>query len=166
MDDYRKQIDSLISKVDGEVLLNGSTSHAAMVIERMLSRAQGTVRIMTRFLDPLIYCEDATKRAAVDFLRAGKKLKILVDDLDGSESHPYFCELQGKNELEIRRVPESLRESIAINFSIMDNKGFRLEKDASGETAVVAFGLDNINARLVSLFDSVWKESIEVKIAA
>lgn len=167
MDDYRKQIDRLISKADGEVALNGSVSHAAMVIERMLARAQHKVRIMTRYLDPLIYCDDSTVRAAVDFLRSGKELRILVDEYDPSalDDDNHLLTLKSVGNLQIRQVPEPLRESIALNFSVMDDKGFRLEKDQSGATAVVSFGNESINSRLSALFEKVWEQSEAINVA-
>lgn len=165
MDDYRKTIDRLISRADGEIALNGSPSHAAIVLERMFTRAHRAVRIMTRHLDPLIYFDRAAVRAATEMLRSGKSLKILVDEFDEARlrTEPGLEILRDYNDFEIRQVPDGLRASIALNFSVMDARGFRIEKDHSGATAVISFGKKDINDRLVSLFDEVWAESKPVK---
>lgn len=166
MDAYSTKIDRMISAADGTIALNGSTSHAAVVLERMLSRAQESVRIMTRYLDPLIYAESDTIRAAADFLRSGKSLRILVDQVSSGKEAEAFELLADEGDIQIRQVPDAFRKSIAINFSLMDQKGFRLEKDESGATAVVSFGQDDLNKRLDVLFDKVWKTSRPVPIKA
>lgn len=168
MDDYRRQIDRLISKSDGEVLLNGSVSHAAMVIERMLSRAHEQVLVMTRNLDPLIYCDDVTSRAALNFVRSGKTFKILIDEYDDKDQrdrdNPYFSQLlKLGGGFELRQVPEGLRDSIALNFAVMDDRGFRIEKDETGATAVVSFGNKSMADRLVALFESVWSSAKAIR---
>lgn len=161
---YRTKIDRLISAADGSITLNGSTSHAAIVVERMLSRAQERVSIMTRYLDPLVYSDPMTLRAAIEFLRGGKKIRVLVDQVEKDGERNEFGNLYAEGDIEVRQVPEPLRESIAINFSVMDNKGFRLEKDESGATAVVSFGNDEVTDRLLVLFDKVWAQSQSVDV--
>lgn len=167
MDEYRKQIDNLINKSDGEVALNGSTSHASMVIERMLARSLSEVRILTKKLDPLIYDDETLQRSALDFLKSGKKLHILVEEFSMQEkqSSAFLDRLKLAGDIEVRQVPEKLREPIEINFSLMDERGFRIEKDESGATAVVSFGNKTVNSRLLSLFDKVWVTSTEVNPA-
>ncbi|NGQ89284.1 hypothetical protein G5V65_00125 [Rhodobacter sp. HX-7-19] len=156
----------MISVADGSIALNGSTSHAAVVLERMLSRGQDSVRIMTRYLDPRIYADSATVLAAADFLRGGKKLRILVDQVSPEKEAEVFERLADEGDIQIKQVPEAFRNGIAINFSLMDQKGFRLEKDESGATAVVSFGQNDLNERLMTLFDKVWKTSTPVLLRA
>lgn len=146
---------------DGEVVLNGSTGHAAIVIERMMSRALEKMRILTRTLDPLIYCDDQALRAALDFARSGKELHILVEEYELSDltEHDFFKKLNNFENVEIRQLPEDLHEPVQVNFSLMDNRGFRIEKDERGATAVVSFGNKVMNQRLESLFETLWGKS-------
>lgn len=164
MDAYRNTIDTLISREDGEVVLNGSTGHAAIVIERMLSRALDKMRILTRSLDPLIYCDDAVLRSALDFARSGKELLILIEEYSDSDikENDLFVKLGKFSNVEIRQVPEDLRDPIQINFSLMDNRGFRIEKDERGATAIVSFGNRDMNSRLDRLFANLWSKSLVV----
>jgi hypothetical protein len=161
MEEYRAQIDHLISKSDGEVVLNGSASHASMVVERMFSRALTEVRILTRAFDPAIYCDQYVLRSALDLLRSGRRLKVLVEDPLPSEigKNPYFSDLKDIGDLQIRQVPDDLRGPIAINFALMDENGFRLEKDETGATALVSFGKSSMTSRLSELFSVVWEQS-------
>jgi len=161
MDAYRNTIDTLISREDGEVVLNGSTGHAAIVIERMLSRALEKMRILTRALDPLIYCDAAVLRSALDFARTGKALLILIEEYNSSDlkEHDLFVKLAKFENVEIRQIPEDLRDPIQINFSLMDDRGFRIEKDERGATAIVSFGNKQMNGRLDKLFKNLWSKS-------
>lgn len=143
-------------------MLNGSHDHAAIIIERMFARAQSAVRILTRRFDPRVYCEPATLRSANLMLGdRSRTIKILVEDIQSTapNKNDYFDKFPKRGNIEIREIPKGLREAISVNFALMDELGYRFEKDQTGATAVVSFGEMTLVPRLKSLFDSVWDRS-------
>lgn len=159
---YRDKIDRVITEASGEIVLNGSHDHAAIIIERMFSRAKESVRILTAKFDPRIYCDQETISAARKMLGDNSRcIKVLIEEPDATSQtgNPYFEELASVGNLEIRVIPEILRAPISINFALMDEAGFRMEKDQTGTTAIVCFGNNEVTPRLKSLFDEVWSKS-------
>lgn len=162
IEQYRDKIDRLISEATGEVILNGSHDHAAVVIEKMFDRAKSTVRILTRKFDPRIYCVSQTVEAAKRMLGdRSRSIHILIEELAATNQHdnPYFCDLANYNNLVLKEVPEALRGPISVNFALMDDNGFRFEKDQLGTSAIVAFGDRTLTPRLSAIYDRVWVES-------
>jgi hypothetical protein len=159
---YREKIDKIIVESSGEIVFNGSHDHAAVVIERMFARARESVKILTRKFDPRIYCDNSTVNSARKMLGdSSRRIEILVEDIDATvrTDNPYFQKLWKAGNLQIREVPSHLKGPLAINFALMDNSGFRLEKDQTGATAIVCFGDETIASRLNSLFVEVWAKS-------
>ncbi|HBM89078.1 MAG: hypothetical protein P1U69_00925 [Parvibaculaceae bacterium] len=170
MEVYRDKIDRLISESSGEIVLNGSHDHAAIIVERMFSRARESVKILTRKFDPRIYCDAETVEAAQQMLGDNSRsIKILIEEIEATnpKGNPYFGELSQFGNLSIRVVPEVLREPISVNFTVMDDCGYRFEKDQSGSgaTAIVAFGDVGLTERLSTLFENVWEQSKEYEFA-
>lgn len=159
---YRDKIDRIITEASGEIVLNGSHDHASIILERMFSRAHESVCILTRKFDPRIYCDAATVDAARKMLGDNsRRVQVLIEDPEATSQNgnPYFEELASIGNIEIKVIPERLKAPISINFALMDESGFRLEKDQSGTTAIVCFGNREITPRLKSLFDQVWSKS-------
>lgn len=159
IDHYRDKIDRLISESSGEVVLNGSHDHAAVVIEKMFDRARSTVRILTRKFDPRIYCVSATVDAAKRMLGdRSRSIHILIEELDATNQYdnPYFCDLAKYDNLILKEVPEPLRGPVSVNFALMDDAGFRFEKDQLGTSAIVAFGDKMLTPRLSAIYNRVW----------
>lgn len=162
---YRDKIDQVITEASGEVVLNGSHDHAAVILERMFSRARTSVRILTRKFDPRIYCDEMTVNSARKMLGdTSRSIQVLIEEPEATshKGNPYFEDLSNIGNLEIRVIPEHLKGPISINFALMDDAGFRLEKDQAGTTAIVCFGNKEITPRLKSLFDRVWSQSEKV----
>ncbi|MER8955792.1 hypothetical protein NKH98_24305 [Mesorhizobium sp. M0833] len=166
---YRAKIDRLIREMSGEVVLNGSHIHASIIIERMFARASSCIRILSRTFDPRIYGAPDTVAHANLFLGLpNRKAEVLIEEphnLDTS-NHPFFHSLVGHPNLQIRVVPQHLRAPIQMNFSIMDNKGLRFEKDNTETAAIALFGESPLTNDLIRLFDRVWQTSAPMNLRA
>lgn len=168
IENYREKIDRLISESTGEVVLNGSHEHAAIIMERMFARAENSVKILTRKFDPRIYCAPKTVEAARQMLGDKSRfIQILIEEIDATnqKGSPYFEDFASFGNLEILQVPEILREPVTVNFALMDDCGYRFERDQNGATAIVAFGEKELSPRLSNLFDNIWARSREAVAA-
>lgn len=169
-EDYRNHIDRAIREESSETILNGSHTHATIIIERMFAHARDCVHLMTRRFDPRIYGTSETVEQAKLFLGESDRVcRILIEEIDdlAFATHP-FVEALSENiqagNLEIRQVPKSLADIIKFNYALMDDRGFRFEEDKREAVAVAAFGPET--ARFVEslkrIFDKTWAQSSKV----
>lgn len=158
---YRAKIDRLIREMSGEVVLNGSHGHAAIILERMFANAKEKVRILSRTLDPRIYGTPETVAHADLFLGLpNREARVLIEEPAGLDSdHPFLGRLRRHKNLQVRVVPPHLRRPIQINFAVMDACGLRFEQDKTEATAIALFGRAELTQALIDLFEQVWNSS-------
>lgn len=168
---YKSKIDRLISERTGEIVMNGSHAHASTIIERMFARANYSVKILSSKFDARIYGEPETVKQAELFLAgSGREAKILLENIGSDEKkkllekHPFFSKLALHEGLEIRELPNELSDEISVGYALMDDYGYRVERDGLDSVAVAAFGDIEFSKQLDSLFEKLWKKSEKVSI--
>lgn len=167
---YRNEIERVIREMKGEPVLNGSHAHASIIIERMFANARDCVQILTRKFDPRIYGTSETVEEARLYLgQPDRKCRIIVEEYDQTsfENHPFILRMSPFFEagnVEVRRLTEHYASIVNVNFSLMDDCGFRFEEDKKEAVAVAAFGTgtEKFVKSLRSLFDSLWDKAIPV----
>jgi hypothetical protein len=171
LEDYRTHIDRLIREMSGEIVLNGSHNHATIIIERMFANASKQIRILSRKFDERVFGTPETTYQAESFLgEDGRSVRILIEDYNEQEMarNPFFARMSQfleSERLQIRQVPPALAELISINFSVMDDVGYRFEEDKNFTVAVAAFEPENdMTTKCIGLFDSLWKVSSDIKL--
>lgn len=130
------------------------------------------MEILTRKFDPRIYGTAATVEEAGLFLgEPDRACRILVEEVneDSFGSHPFCVEnaiFAESGNLEIRQIPEKIRELIEFNFAVMDDKGFRFEKDKKEAIALARFGegSEEFVEKLKKIFSMIWEVSSPVNI--
>lgn len=161
-DEYRFHIDRLIREKNGEVVLNGSHSHATIIIERMFANAENDVSILSRRFDPRIYgTPELVEQAELFLAQPDRTAHIVLEEMDEAAlaDHPFFARLAKfieKGNLSLRKVPDRYADLIKINFAVMDDNGYRFEKDKRQAIASAAFGVGGMANNLRNLFDDIW----------
>lgn len=171
-EEYRTQIDRLIREESGEVVLNGSHAHAAIILERMFSNASQCMEIITRRFDPRIFGTAETIEQAELFLGVpNRACRILVEEIndDALATHPFWeanRRFAESGNLEIRRIPDAFHKVINFNYAVMDDRGFRFEEDKTEAVAFARFGKDahDFTVKLKSIFAKIWGLSIPVSL--
>jgi hypothetical protein len=170
LEDYRGHIDRVIREMDGETVLNGSHSHATILIERMFANASETMDILTRKFDPRVFgTSEAIEQAELFLGDPDRKARILLEEFNDShlDAHPFIQRLKGffaTEGLEIRVLPKPIAKKVNVNFAVMDNTGYRFERDKSKPVAVAAFGKAEFPEKLKEFFDALWEMSNPVKL--
>lgn len=167
LEDYRGHIDRVIREMSGETVLNGSHTHATILIERMFANAQCSMDILTRKFDPRVFgTSEAIEQAELFLGDQSRKMRILLEEVDSNfESHPFVHRLRNfwaAGNLEIRALPKHLTTTLNINFAVMDDCGYRFERDKLRPVAVAAFGGTEFPARLKGFFETLWESSSSV----
>lgn len=165
LEDYRGHIDRVIREMSGETVLNGSHSHATILIERMFANAEKSMDILTRKFDPRIFgTSEAIEQAELFLGDKERHSRVLLEEVDETNlsNHPFISKLKDflkSGNLEIRVLPKHFADSVNINFAVMDDRGYRFERDKSRPVAVAAFGEAEFPKRLKEFFDSMWTQS-------
>lgn len=159
MDNYRKMVKKLADAKSGQLIPNGGTDHAEVLIENIFSHAQNVVRIFSGELNSRVYGSASVLAKAKEFLKSGtsKKIKILIQDT-GAFNEEYLaahdlvktCKEVSRNACEIKLASENDRE-IGSHFVIMDHQGYRIEPDRMKPTGVGCFN-DSKRATALSVF--------------
>ena len=164
---YRRKIDRAISERTGEIILNGSHAHAAIIIERMFASAKKKMRILSLDFDPRIFGVEETVEQAQLFLGlSDRNAQILIEDKTKiiPRSHPFLNTLLKNSNLQFKLLRGDLREIVDLNFALMDDCGLRYEGDESGSSSAFARfqESDPLVTRLSKLFDNLWNFSQEI----
>ena len=169
---YFGMIDRAIEACENRVISNGKPAHAVYLIYKMLNAARREVKVLTgklaRTLDGVLAWGDPRIcEAAVDFLRRGGRLSILVveglDTKDGT--HPLVdavakAGLEGQ--LDLAQVDDEFLDSAwSHHFLLMDKSALRIETEAKKAKAVVNFH-DPIMGEKVSSFFDYWRRKAEL----
>ena len=157
--EYRKRVERLAHARTGEGINNGSFDHAAIIIEQMFKSAESQIGILTNNLNARVYAREAILEEAKMFLAQGdRSARILLESTDDAifREHPFFEHIRNNDNVEVRRVPASLRAAYDYHFLIMDNDSYRYEPTKDGPSAVAAFGDHEGAKNLSKIFDIIW----------
>lgn len=169
IDTYTNHIDNLARLMDGSTVLNGSAEHAAVINERMFNYADETMDILTRNLDPRVYgTPELVSRAKLFLGLAGRKLRIAVENPESftSSGHPLVVALRENENFEIRKIPDDLHDLVDVNFTVMDAKSYRFERDKTEAVAVACFGdREGFAVKLTGFFEKVWARTIHYELS-
>ena len=147
---------------------NKDISHAIVVICSALYFAKGRVLLLSNKLDPLLYATPAFDHAVNRFLeRDNARLDVLVEKPGEVDQQHPIRQLadQHPEKVEVKAVPANLVEKYEFNFMVVDDIGYRFERNRGSHGAVVSFNEDDperveMRARLVKIFDFL-KEGAE-----
>jgi hypothetical protein len=165
-DTYREYVRAAAEAEPCEVFLNRYVRHAAIIVEYLFRKAEFSVEILTGRLNPAIYGDHSTVRAAIDFLdrtarvenSAGQRLCILTEDGVDQNAHPLFVrarESHFSRLIELRRVPDAVKLIYNFHFAVADQKHYRCKESRGIEEAVVQFNAPDVGMSLHANFQKV-----------
>jgi hypothetical protein len=160
MEVYRRYVAEVAEAADGEIILNRSPEHAAIIVEYLFRRAESEVDILTLELNEIVYGEKGVIDAAMRFLQdhPSAKLNILSEKSVDKSSHPFLRALKRAglmDRVDLRVVPEWLQQEYGYNFAVADGRHFRFEKEREHFDAVVQFGEKTVGEKLRSIFHTL-----------
>lgn len=139
---YFDMIDRAVANNDERVISNGKPAHAVYIMCKFLELAKDRVIINTgklrrRFNGVLAYEEPGLITRAINFLRRGGHLDILiVDELDidpeqSITTHPLLKALSetdiGSGKVNVHRLDGDMTGTDAYHFIVVDGRYVRLE---------------------------------------
>ena len=168
---YFGMIDRAMDAQEYRVISNGKPAHAVYLIYKLFKAARREVKVLTgrlaRTLDGVLAWGDPEVCVvAVDFLRRGGRLSILIDEeLDCSDGpHPLLVAVVDaglEDRLTLAQPQEDFRESSwSHHFLLMDGTALRIETDAEKAEAVVNFNDPELVGKISDVFDD-WLSNAE-----
>lgn len=138
--EYAKRLEKALAEGTRFAAYNKDMRHASVVVCQAIGHAKETVRLLSHMLDRDLYGSDWFKEEARKFLGdAGGKLDILVES-DLPADHPVLgLANEFPQKVSMRRVPDDLQESYKYNYMVVDDIGYRFERDREEPQAVVFF---------------------------
>jgi len=169
---YEIMVKKLADIKSSELIPNGGTAHAEVLIENIFAHAQDVVRIFSGQLNARIYGSSSVIDEAREFLQSGvgKRIKVLVQDLGEEKSNLLkthklisMCLEVDPGACEFKTVAEE-DKSIASHFVIMDDLGYRLEPDKSKSTGVGCFNDRETAIKLNSVYDDMFERADTIQL--
>lgn len=162
MDYYRKLVKHLADEKSTDLIPNGGTDHAEVLIDNIFSHAKNSVRVFTGHLNSRVYGTDSVVSKAMDFLQSGPetKLSILIqEDLDSSFFAHHrlvrMCEDMFSDRCEVKMVAEEDRKH-QKHFVTMDDSGYRVEPDKEKPAGIGCFNDSETATKLNENFDDMF----------
>lgn len=127
---YAEKVQKRIDENDGEVFLNRSEWHAAIILRKFIESAQETINIFCGHLNKNVYGDLLLSfKDAVD---RGVRVRVMT-------ASPVVCAQEVANGLREMRAFRCMKEEDASipHFAVVDGCRYRLETDEEEKTAVV-----------------------------
>jgi hypothetical protein len=168
MKEYRKFVEDVANgSRAGEVILNRSPDHAAVVIEFLFRKAESYVHILTRRMSEEVYSKQGILDAAVEFLGAhpAATISILAEEPINRSLHPFFVAVDRifKERVRLRFVAPAKVHTYNFNFAVADGRSYRFEESRDSREAVIQFGDEEFGEKLEATFEELSSTASEAR---
>jgi hypothetical protein len=156
-----------------EVIYNKSAEHAQILIRQLIWSVRKELRILSGWLNDLVFDDGRTRDAFVDLLaRRHGRIRVLLDgqppdlkkDLLSVATHnPLVLAMRAASPdmdcFQLRLVPPHVARLYPFHFLVADDLSFRFEEDRGKFDAIAQFGNIVSGRKLIARFEDVWKHS-------
>lgn len=160
-DEYRQIIEKFAREHIPQRVPNGLPQHAAILLETMFKYAGAEMRIFSGELHEGVFGQPSMIDAVVGFIeKRYSSLRILLEkekDDDWVRNHPLVKAISQVGEAhghaEIRCASGLYAGGKANHFAVMDNDGYRFERDHASCRAIANFNEPDVAKSLIQAFD-------------
>ena len=158
---------------DPEIISNSSIEHAAVLIGEMFRSGAGQAQIFSGSLNPALYAREDIITCMGSFLaNTNSSLRILLqEESEGKGNAKIFLdqvkERLGESALsriEIKQADEFAKAQ-TYHFATVGQSSFRFEGDRTKHEAFASFGQSAHVNKINGVFDSFWKNAIDINTA-
>lgn len=139
LNDYSEVLNSALAESKPYINFNRDSGHATIVVGAIFEHAKEHVRVLSNHLDPVVYANPFVEERMLAFLDGGGKLDVLVESDIDMDHAIYRMAERFADQISVRRVPDQLQGTYPFNFIVMDDAGYRFERDRGSPQALVAF---------------------------
>lgn len=152
LSDYAVDVEAFFKKESPAIINNKDKAHAAVLISTLFKKAGSEIVIFTRNFDGDFYSNPAVKNELLSaIVDRGVKVKILVQEPGSSDD--LLNELDYYPEVTVQRCEaNSLASNSQLNFTVVDRKAYRLEKNRKCHEAFACANDVATSGKILSLF--------------
>jgi hypothetical protein len=160
---YKQNIEKLMLAGSSEMISNNLPQHASALLSCFFRHATSEVKIVCNTLRRSVYDTPEVLSSMLAAGRRGIPIQVLVRNTpeEGSVFLTRFNELMRAQPTKFSLLPDAVTHSKLVkeqkeNFSIMDAKAFRFEKDTDNCHAVACMNFPSLAAVLSNTFDRLY----------
>lgn len=168
---WKDLIDDCAATGKDRVINNGSSDHAAYLIEKFFSSAEDEVLIFTGELFPYAFGKDSVIEKAITFLKkTGRRIRVIFEfqDVtpDSIKKNPLISSIMNAKEIAgTLEVYDGRSFNGKVNhFAVMDKKAYRYELEHQNSIAIANFGDHNFAKNLSELFEAIAAGSTRISL--
>lgn len=164
---YREMVEKLAKNNESLVIYNSSPLHAVVIMSALFRYSNDKVRIFAENFNGGISDQDEYIEALNSFLLRGGELFVLLHEYQRN-NNPKLFEILEEHKIafptKVNVAKTSARvlnneRSNEVNFTIGDEKMYRIEEDTISKMARCSFNDPPIAGHLANLFDRIYTGS-------
>ena len=169
MNGYRAFVQERANAEDGQVVLNRTTEHAAVVLSIVFDKADRLVEIVSGELDDSVWSVEAVILSAIAFLQrdAAASIHVVVEqnlDLVGNGFLSALRDAGFLDRIRLFRAPAELTQQYRYHFIVADGRHYRFQRDRTTFEAMIQFGVEETGSKLRKLFAWLVSESQQIPL--
>ncbi len=163
--EYKNYLKSLLESGSEDVFMNSGVGHANVLLSTLFDNTQKNIRIFSNGLDEKGVCgEEEYKKSLISLAKSARleSMKIMLRSQPTKENELYK-QLCSEEKVEIKVIDSTTEEEMLdklnceeCNFSVYDNKMFRLEYEPDEYKAAGSFNFPSMAEKLSEIFDSAF----------
>lgn len=170
---YDEMVARLAAEKSTEMISNGCTSHAAVLIKHLFKSARQSVKIFSGNLDNCVYGQYEILTAAQQLLERGGHINIVVQQSPHLSPHSqpslvdYLCSFDVShpgNQQWSLAIGDAELQTIRNHFVVADDVAYRYETDVNTHEAMACFNDEVLSKDLALLFSEMEGHATKIKL--
>lgn len=157
LSDYKADVERFFDEQSSDLITNRDKDHAAVLISTLFKRAKKEIIVFTQHFDGEFYNRPEVSSNLLSAVEKGVSLKVLVQERNHHSDELFDQISAAKNGCKAMLKtcrPKSWAAQAQLNFTVVDQKAFRLEKDRGNCEALACANDPKFATELVDLFRS------------
>lgn len=156
LSDYRADVEKFFDAQSPDIITNKDRHHAAILISTLFKKADREVIVFSRQLDGDFYTQEDVKSQILEAAKRGVDIRILVQEsVEAKDLVRDLLKEQWKGKVTVHLCkPGSLGAASSINFTVVDGKAYRLEKNRDNHEAFACANDPKTAQKIIKVFES------------
>ncbi len=164
LSDYTADVERFFDEQSSTIINNKDREHASVLISTLFKKSKEEIYVFSRKLDGDFYTRESIRNELVAAVERGVKLNILVQETPAA-MHLVQELTHGEHakKVKVKKCsPTSFGATSPINFTVVDKKAYRLERDRDSCEAFACANAPVTAQKLIDLYKSFELENESV----
>ena len=163
--EYQKRIEQKAKEDSSDLISNSTAEHAKILIATIFYKASKNIKILTGYLNPLVYDDRRVIDSIIWFLRKpNTKVEIVVQENHSSlNSNELVNSTKDKSNCTIKEANEQDKNE-EYHFIVADGKSFRYEPNKEKSVGIGCFNNTKFASLLTTKFQEIFKRAKKIQV--